>query len=51
MYKCPKCDMSFDDQIRLERHFNTHKKRELKGHKQKEKGLPDFDKPDFSQVM
>jgi len=27
------------------------KKRELKGRKQKESGLPDFDKPDFSQVM
>jgi len=28
-----------------------HTKRELKGRKQKESRLPDFDKPDFSQVM
>ena len=43
--------MKFDDEIRLERHMNTHKKRELKGSKQKGRGAPDFDKPDFSQVM
>ncbi len=43
--------MQFDDEIRLERHSNTHKKRELKGRKQKESKTPDFDKPDFSQVM
>ena len=42
--------MKFTDEIRLERHMNTHKKRELKGRKQK-KSSPDFDKPDFSQVM
>ncbi len=43
--------MKFNDEKRLERHSNTHTKRELKGRKQKESGLPDFDKPDFSQVM
>jgi hypothetical protein len=41
--------MQFNDEKRLERHSNTQ--RELKGRKQKESGLPDFDKPDFSQVM
>ncbi len=43
--------MKFNDEKRLERHSNTHTKRELKGRKQKGSGLPDFDKPDFSQVM
>jgi len=43
--------MQFNDEKRLERHSNTHTQRELKGRKQKESGLPDFDKPDFSQVM
>jgi len=43
--------MQFNDEKRLERHSNTHKKRELKGSKQKQKSMPDFDKPDFSQVM
>ena len=28
--------MQFNDEKRLERHSNTHKKRELKGRKQKE---------------
>ncbi len=43
--------MQFNDEKRLERHSNTHKKRELKGRKQKQNSMPDFDKPDFSQVM
>jgi len=41
--------MEFSDETRLERHMNTHKKKELKGTKSK-KGMPDFEKPDFSQV-
>ena len=43
--------MQFNDEKRLERHSNTHTKRELRGRKQKGSVLPDFDKPDFSQVM
>jgi len=43
--------MQFTDEIRLERHMNTHKKREAKGAKGKQNRTPDFDKPDFSQVM
>lgn len=43
--------MQFNDEKRLERHSNTHKKRESKGRKQKQNSMPDFDKPDFSQVM
>jgi len=50
--KCPQCGMKFDKERRLRIHLNTHKKRELKGKKQKQSTtLPDFDKPDFSQVM
>ncbi len=43
--------MEFNEEERLERHFNTHKKREAKGKKGKKNSLPDFNKPDFSQVM
>ncbi len=50
--KCPECGMKFDEEKRLKIHYNTHKKRELKGKKQKrDSNMPDFDKPDFSQVM
>ena len=50
--QCPECGMKFSNEKRLERHQNTHKKRESKGKKQKtNKTMPDFDKPDFSQVM
>ena len=49
---CSECGMKFDNEKRLKIHCNTHKKRELKGKKQKQSTtLPDFDKPDFSQVM
>ena len=41
--------MKFSDETRLERHMNTHKRREQKGVKQK-KGTVDFEKPDFTQV-
>ena len=51
MLKCPICDMEFTEEIRLERHINTHKKSAEKGTKQKQSNMPDFDKPDFSQVM
>jgi len=43
--------MKFDDEKRLKIHMNTHKKREKKGTKQRQNSVPDFDKPDFSQVM
>ena len=50
--ECHECGMAFNDKKRLERHQNTHKKRESKGKKQKnDKTMPDFDRPDFSQVM
>jgi hypothetical protein len=43
--------MKFTKEIRLERHLNTHKKRKEKGIKENKNNMPDFDKPDFSQVM
>ncbi len=50
--KCSECGMKFNEEKRLEIHRNTHKKRESKGKKQKQNtNMPDFDKPDFSQVM
>ena len=39
VFKCSKCNMQFNDEKRLERHSNTHKKRELKGRKQKDNRL------------
>lgn len=42
------CDMEFTDQIRFERHFKTH---QSKTKKPKKSIMPDFEKPDFSQVM
>ena len=50
--RCQECGMEFNDESRLDRHLNTHKKREAKGKKKKKReAIPDFDKPDFSQVM
>jgi uncharacterized Zn-finger protein len=46
--KCKICGMEFTEQIRLDRHCKTH---ESKKPKKQKKGMPDFDKPDFSQVM
>ena len=44
--------MKFTDEKRPQIHLNIHKKRELKGKKQKQTPTkPDFDKPDLSHVM
>ena len=51
MLNCPKCTMQFTEEVRLQRHLNTHTKKEAKGSKSKQNNVPDFDKPDFSQVM
>ena len=40
--------MEFTEPIRLERHQKTHMN---KVKKPKKNMMPDFDKPDFSQVM
>ena len=51
MFQCPKCGKRFAEEKRLKIHFKTHEKREAKNKTQKRTGMPDFDKPDFSQVM
>jgi len=48
MFECDKCDMKFEEEKRLEIHRKTH---ENKKPKKQKTGMPDFDKPDFSQVM
>jgi len=48
MIKCEICGMTFTEEIRFTRHFKTHQSKKTK--KQK-KGMPDYDKPDFSHVM
>jgi hypothetical protein len=40
--------MKFEEERRLKIHCKTH---ESKKPKKQQKGMPDFDKPDFSQVM
>lgn len=51
MLNCSICGLKFVEEKRLKIHFKTHEKREAKGKKQKSNRMPDFDKPDFSQVM
>ena len=51
MFQCPKCGKKFAQEKRLKIHFKTHEKREAKNKLAKKTVMPDFDKPDFSQVM
>lgn len=51
MLRCPVCGSKFVEEKRLKIHFKTHEKREAKNKTQKRTEMPDFDKPDFSQVM
>ena len=52
MIKCPKCGKIFGSEKRLKIHYKTHEKKELKNKIRKhDSHLPDFEKPDFSQVM
>ena len=51
MFQCPICGSKFVEEKRLNIHFKTHEKREAKNKIQKRTKLPDFEKPDFSQVM
>jgi len=41
----------FTEEKRLKIHFKTHEKRDAKNKISKKTTMPDFDKPDFSQVM
>jgi len=47
MFVCEICDMKFSEEKRLKIHCKTHQGKKPK--KQKNK-MPDFEKPDFSQV-
>lgn len=40
--------MTFNEQIRLDRHSNTHK---TKKSKKQKSNMPDFDAPRFDQVI
>ncbi|MGD8431856.1 MAG: hypothetical protein PVG23_04695 [Nitrosopumilaceae archaeon] len=51
VFACTVCGLKFDEETRLKIHFKTHEKREAKPKKQKRNEMPDFEKPDFSQVM
>ena len=51
MFQCLKCGLSFTEEKRLNIHFKTHEKREAKNKIPKKTKMPDFEKPDFSQVM
>ena len=47
MLQCSVCNMKFNDEKRLLRHCKTH---ERKKPKKQKNVMPDFEKPDFSQV-
>ncbi len=51
MLQCSICGSKFEEEKRLKIHFKTHEKREAKNKRQKRTEMPDFEKPDFSQVM
>ena len=51
MFQCSICGLKFEEEKRLKIHFKTHEKKEEKNKTQKRKIMPDFEKPDFSQVM
>jgi rubredoxin len=51
MFQCSFCGLKFDEEKRLKIHFKTHENKETKNKKQVRKAAPDFEKPDFSQVM
>ena len=51
MFLCSVCGLKFAEENRLKIHFKTHENKETKSKKQKRREMPDFEKPDFSQVM
>lgn len=51
MFACSVCGLKFDEEKRLKIHFKTHENKETRPKKQKRQEMPDFEKPDFSQVM
>jgi hypothetical protein len=51
MFQCSICGLKFVEEKRLNIHRKTHEKRKEKNKARREMGKPDFEKPDFSQVM
>ena len=51
MFQCSICSLKFTEEKRLNIHYKTHEKRKAKNKTQKVTTKPDFEKPDFSQVM
>ena len=51
MFQCSTCGLKFVEEKRLDIHYKTHEKRKTKNKARKIKEIPDFEKPDFSQVM
>ena len=51
MFLCSICGLKFSEENRLKIHFKTHEKKDAKPKKQKRQEMPDFERPDFSQVM
>ena len=51
MFQCSICSLKFVEEKRLNIHHKTHEKNKAKNKMKKRKDMPDFEKPDFSQVM
>lgn len=51
MFKCSLCGLKLAEEKRLQVHFKTHEKKDAKNKTQKRKVMPDYEKPDFSQIM
>jgi len=51
MLQCVVCGLKFEEEKRLEIHSKTHEKSKAKNKTKRGKEMPDFEKPDFTQVM
>jgi hypothetical protein len=51
VFQCHKCGKRFAKEKRLTIHFKTHEKKQEKNKTKKRTVMPDFEKPDFSQIM
>ena len=51
MFQCLTCGLKFGEEKRLGIHSKTHEKKMAKNKPKKNTKMPDFEKPDFSQVM
>jgi len=51
MFQCSVCGSKFAEEKRLKIHLKTHEKKNSKNKSQNKIRMPDFEKPDFSQVM